>query len=237
MLSELNYTQVEGYGALFRSGVEIAELNAALTAFNLEMPTVHLALHKLLTVPDRIVALSKRIGFQIIVIPNVPQNQRPQKPAAWADHGHTIAEAARPLRDAGLEVLYHTHDYEVCPLEDGSNALDHILEADPELQIQFDPAWAFRAKQDPARIIEHYGHRIRAAHIKDVAQAGQNIQENGWADVGQGAMDWNAIWSALNAANVQFRVVEHNAPADHWRFARRSINAIRNLDAQSFVMT
>lgn len=234
MLSELRYTQVEGYGGLFRSGAEIAELEAALSAFNLKMPTVHMSLNKINTVPDRIVALAERFEIQKIVIPNFPPGWRPENSDGWKALGQEITVSARPLRDAGLDVIYHTHDNEILPLEDGSIAIDHILEADPDLQIQFDPAWAFKANMNPIHIIETYGDRIGAAHIKDVAKYGHNLQEHGWADVGTGIMNWDEIWQALDNANVNLRVVEHNNPADHWRFARRSMEAIRNLDARKF---
>lgn len=232
MLSEFGYSHVEGYGSQFRHGPYIAELQSALKAFGLRMPTVHFSLAKIQVVPDKIIAIAESFEIEGVVIPDVPMGLSLRTKDDWAGFGLEIAEAARPLRDAGLTVSYHNHDTELLELPDGSTPLAVLLDADPDLQIELDIAWAHKAFRDPVKEIETYGARIRGAHIKDVAALGKNLQEDGWADVGQGVLCWQKIWRALNAADVVNRVVEHNKPADHWRFAKRSIETLRELDHQ-----
>ena len=50
--------------------------------------------------------------------------------------------------------------------------------------------------------------------------------EDGWADVGHGALDWPPILAAINAAGMRTFIVEHDKPSDAERFARRSYETI-----------
>ena len=53
-----------------------------------------------------------------------------------------------------------------------------------------------------------------------------NANEDGWADVGHGTVDWAGLIKAFrekSAAKVY--VMEHDNPSDVERFARRSIEA------------
>jgi sugar phosphate isomerase/epimerase len=141
-----------------------------------------------------------------------------------------------PLRDAGLTVAYHNQDYEFEMLEDGSTPLNHLLTADPDLLLELDLGWAWRAGRDPVQLIEQYASRLWAVHLKDVAPFGQKREEHGWADVGTGVLPWTQIWQALNQASVPLRFVEHNGPADHWRFADQSKGMIDALEADRQVV-
>ena len=71
--------------------------------------------------------------------------------------------------------------------------------------------------------------RIAAAHIKDIAPEGECVDEDGWADVGHGVMDWTAIMAALRKTDARWFVMEHDNPKDHSRFASRSIETARGL--------
>ena len=72
-----------------------------------------------------------------------------------------------------------------------------IFEGGPELEWEMDVAWVIRGGADPLAWIEKYKDRITAAHVKDIAPAGENTDEDGWADVGHGTVDWKAIMAAL----------------------------------------
>ncbi|MDP5358947.1 MAG: sugar phosphate isomerase/epimerase, partial [Paracoccaceae bacterium] len=82
---------------------------------------------------------------------------------------------------------------------------------------------------DPVAWIKKYAGRISTVHVKDIAPDGQCTDEDGWADVGHGIMEWPAIHAALQAAGVDHYVVEHDNPKDDRRFATRSLAAIQNF--------
>ena len=78
---------------------------------------------------------------------------------------------------------------------------------------------------DPLEWIETFGNRLTAVHVKDIAPEGENADEDGWADVGDGIVDWKALMAALRATPCKNFVMEHDNPKDAKRFAERSIAA------------
>ena len=55
------------------------------------------------------------------------------------------------------------------------------------------------------------------------------MDEDGWADVGDGVIDWRATFDALAKTNCRHFVAEHDNPSDGARFARRSIDFLNSL--------
>ena len=68
---------------------------------------------------------------------------------------------------------------------------------------------------------------MTAVHVKDIAPDGQNVDEDGWADVGHGTVNWAGLMVALRGTKCSNFVMEHDNPSDHARFATRSINAAK----------
>jgi len=101
-----------------------------------------------------------------------------------------------------------------------------ILEAAPEIGWEIDVAWVVRGNADPLEWIDRHGKRITVVHVKDIAPKGENADEDGWADVGHGTIDWKSIMKALREKTpAKVFVMEHDKPSDVGRFARRSIEA------------
>lgn len=86
-----------------------------------------------------------------------------------------------------------------------------------------------RGHADPVSWIESYGKRITAVHVKDIAPAGENADEDGWADVGHGTVDWKGLVAALERYNVQYYLVEHDNPNDIDRLITRSIASFNSF--------
>ncbi|MEL6677152.1 MAG: sugar phosphate isomerase/epimerase, partial [Pseudomonadota bacterium] len=139
--------------------------------------------------------------------------------------GRRAARAAMPLWDAGLTVGWHNHDFEVVPCADGSFPLDHIMDADPRMTLELDIAWVQIGGQDPFAWVEKYNDRLVAAHLKDIAPKGMAEDEDGWADLGQGVMDWAGLMKLLQKGSARYFIMEHDNPSDHVRFAERSLMA------------
>jgi sugar phosphate isomerase/epimerase len=70
---------------------------------------------------------------------------------------------------------------------------------------------------------------VTAAHVKDIAPAGQNLDQDGWADVGAGVLDWKDLWAACIAAGARHMVVEHDKPSDPGATARNSLSYLRSI--------
>ena len=73
------------------------------------------------------------------------------------------------------------------------------------------------------------GRALLMLSTKDIAPEGENEEEDGWADVGHGTLDWTGLTRALQGAGVDLFVMEHDKPADARRFAERSIAAFKGF--------
>ena len=220
MLSRLGYSYVEGYGGLYD---DAAGLRAQLDATGLQMPTGHFGLDMVEGDPARAIEVAKTLGIKHVLVPHIAQDLRPTDTAGWRAFGARLAKAGQPIIDAGLNFGWHNHDFELVAGADGVMPLDAMMEGGPSLSLELDLGWVQRAGQSPAAWVDKYADRLVAVHIKDIAPAGECLDEDGWADVGHGTMDWASITAALAAANVTHFVIEHDNPNDDERFARRSL--------------
>lgn len=229
MVSRLGYTEVEGYGALFADAALLAELKAGLAATGLAMPTGHFGLDMLEGEIGTVLGIARDIGLERIYCPHLAEGDRPDSGAGYETFGRRLAKAAEPYRAAGLGFGWHNHDFEVIPTPDGALPLDALFAGGPELEWEADVAWLVRGGADPLALVNTYGERISAVHIKDIAPAGTADDEDGWADVGHGTVDWPQLMAGLRRTPCRHFIMEHDNPNDAERFARRSLAAARRF--------
>lgn len=229
MLAWAGYTSVEGYGPVYADDAPLAATRAALSETGLTMPTCHVSLDMLETAPERLLEVARVLGIERVYCPYLLPADRPTDAAGWVAFGARLQAAGAPIRAAGLGFGWHNHDFEFALLPDGSLPQERIFEGGPDLEWEMDVAWVVRGGADPMTWIARHGHRITAAHVKDIAPKGENADEDGWADVGHGVVDWPALMPVLRAKGVRHFIMEHDNPADHIRFATRSLVAARSF--------
>jgi len=223
MLSHAGYKAVEGYGGIL---AQPEALKADLDRNGLTMVSSHMGLDDIEADPARALATARLLGMEAVFVPFVMPDDRPTDADGWRAFGKRIAKAGKPFKDAGIKFGWHNHDFEFVALSTGEMPIDLIADADASLMLELDLGWVARAGLDPVAWIEKYAGRIAAVHVKDIAPAGECAEEDGWADVGQGVLDWAAIHTALQTAGVDHYVIEHDNPSDDARFAQRSLAAV-----------
>jgi sugar phosphate isomerase/epimerase len=91
-----------------------------------------------------------------------------------------------------------------------------------------DLAWVVKGGEDPVKWMDKYGSRIVAIHVKDIAPPGEKLDEDGWADVGHGILDWKSLLAtAKQKTKARYFVAEHDKPSDPIRFARNAIASVK----------
>lgn len=231
LLKAAGYSAVEGYGALYADEASVRELTDNLAASGLTMPTGHFSLAMLEDEPERVLEIAKTLGIETIYCPHITPEQRPDTGAGWRDFGARLQEIGQPYRDAGLGFGWHNHDFEFRPSSDGAIPQVALFEGGPDLEWEADLAWVAKGGADPAEYVRAFAGRLTAVHLKDIAPAGEKADEDGWADLGDGVMDWKGLMTALRRTGVRYFVIEHDNPSDLRRFAERSIAAARKLSA------
>lgn len=225
-LKELGYTQVEGYGGLY---ADVPDLPEALKASGLTMPTGHFGLDGLKDT-SATMKLAEQLGVKALFCPAVPQDQRTQGEDGWKALADTLAGLGETYNKAGFEFGWHNHAFEFVPTTSGKMPLELILDGAPNIVWQHDIAWTVKGGQDPLKWIDRYADRMVAVHLKDIAPEGECLDEDGWADVGHGTMDWDGLMKAITSkTKCKYFVVEHDNPKDAARSAARSIEAARKL--------
>ena len=223
MLAGIGYENVEPFGGLFN---DTAALKAALDRHGLKAPSAHIGAPMLREDFAGTVAKVKDLGVELMIVPAVPPAERVQDAAGWDALGRELAGWAHQAADQGLRFAWHNHAFEFAPLPDGSMPFERILGDDPALLWQADIAWVMRGEQDPIRWIERYAPRVVSFHVKDIAPAGECADEDGWADVGHGTMDWGKLLPVMRATPATLYTVEHDNPNDDARFARRAFATV-----------
>jgi len=225
-LADLGYAQVEGFGGNYE---DAAGFRALLDQNGLSMPSGHFSVDMLENEPEKALAIAKTLGITRIYCPYLDAADRPGDAAGWAAFAGRLEAIGEVMRAGGVAFGWHNHDFEFVACEDGTIPMQAILDGAPNIDWEADIAWIIRGGADPFDWINANKGRITAAHVKDIAPAGECEDEDGWSDVGHGTVDWAALIEALKAADVDLFVMEHDNPSDATRFATRSIEALRDM--------
>ena len=230
VVAAAGYRNVEGIGAHLD---DAANVKAKLDARNLKFSSSHVGLAALRERPDAVIAACRTLGFTQLFMPAVPPEQRDMDASGWRALGRELGALAVRFADAGIRLGYHNHNWELRPKDAARNALE-LLFAEAEgtpLTWQADVAWLARGGAVPDEWLHRYRDRLASAHVKDIAPAGTKLDEDGWADVGAGVLDWHALWRTCRDCGAQSMVVEHDRPSDPARCARASFAWLANLQA------
>jgi sugar phosphate isomerase/epimerase len=226
MLKSLGYGEVEGYGGVYG---DLPALKAALAAAGLRMPTGHFGLDMIENEPAKVLEIVRAAGMSAVFCPYIAEPDRPTDAAGWRAFGARLEKAGKPLVDAGLTFGWHNHHFEFFPLADGSLPMEHIFAGGPSLAWEADIAWIVVGGANPLAWLERYSNRLAAVHVKDIAPKGECADEDGWADVGQGTMDWRGLFKFLASTPAKHFILEHDKPSDDRRFASRSMEFLKTL--------
>lgn len=196
------------------------EMNALLEETGLSVVSTHVDINTLRTDLESVITFNQAVGNTNIVMPYLAEEDRPTDAAGWQALGAELGEIGGQLQEAGMQLAYHNHDFEMEELE-GELVIDHLLDAaEPEnLMWQADIAWIDRGGQDPAQLLTDHAGRVISVHAKDNYPEGEGEDEGGFATVGSGTIDWSSVLPAAVEAGVQYYIVEHDSPTDYQTIA------------------
>jgi sugar phosphate isomerase/epimerase len=135
-----------------------------------------------------------------------------KRTARLANH---IGEAAKR---AGLQFVYHNHNFEFAKQEGGVVCYDVLLrETDPDLvKFEIDCGWMIFAGRNPIDYFKKYPNRFPMIHVKDF------LPDNGTAssdkapmlgaELGHGVVDYKPIFAAAKAEGLKHYFVEQEGP-------------------------
>lgn len=223
MIAGAGYAQVEGYRDNLK---DPAALQKLLSDNNLRLVSLHIGLDELRNSMRETLELVSTLDVNHIVCPYLSEEQRPTDQAGWSGLAGELADINAQISSVGRDFAWHNHDFEFIRLADNCLPMRTLLDEAPDMHWEIDLGWIARVGQDPASWLRTYLDRISAVHFKDVAPEGECENEDGWADVGHGTVDWQEVVSDLKGSDCEFFIAEHDNPTDVTRFAERSFKAI-----------
>lgn len=225
-LAALGYRRVEPYGAMLADADGLAR---SLATHGMTAPSCHVSLDALTDDLDGTVQAARTTGTRLLIVPAIPPSERNKDADGWRAFGRGLGDLQATLARHDIRLAWHNHDFEFARTADGEVPLALMLDAAPGLLWEADIGWVARAGEDIPTWLGRYADRVVAIHLKDLAPAGENADEDGWADIGHGTMDWPRLVPLLTATQAELFVAEHDNPSDYERFARRSRETVAAL--------
>lgn len=216
-VADIGYTDVEcaGYREGSFYGMSPAEFKKMLDDNGLKMRSGHIMTGR--TMPEVKRTLSNDWEAALEDFKNVGQEAvfcgyfMPEERKSLDDYKQ-IAElfnkCGEKAKEYGLLFGHHNHDFEFEPI-DGQSPMDILFkETDPDkVFFELDLYWTKKAGQDSISLFEKYPGRFPYWHVKDM----NNEQEQFFAEVGSGIIDFPAIFAKAETAGLKHFYVEQDA--------------------------
>jgi len=219
-LHEIGYVEVEsaGYGSLTAK-----EFRGLLDEAGLVCPSAHLPFDpaNLNKAFDDAHALGAKYAVSsymraLVLGADVPKSILAQgitldEAKRTAELANRIGEAAQK---AGLQFVYHNHNFEFADVGNGQIGYDLILkDTDPKhVKFEIDCGWMIFAGHDPVSYFKKYPGRIPMIHVKDFLSAQKGATDMRGAELGHGTVDYKPVFAAAEKAGLQHYFVEQEGP-------------------------
>ena len=180
-------TPVQLHNLLARTGIELAAVHTGFKAIDQA---------------DQLCAYIHRAGCHYLICSGVGDPARGQ--VAYEEAAPKFSAVAERAKGLGITFCYHNHSWEFQKFG-GKTGFEILFEnADPRFVYAcVDTFWAKHAGQDPAALLEKWLPRVAFVHLDDV--------KNGrFAELGQGVLDWPAIFRVLAPADLPWYCVEQD---------------------------
>jgi sugar phosphate isomerase/epimerase len=212
----IGYQWMEGFG--YENGTILGktpqEFSKIITDLGMSLPSMH-AVTELTTSGGKSAIMdamrkaaedSKTAGAQYLVYAYLNETERTSLDD-YKRHAETFNQFGEICKEVGLQFAYHNHDFEFETFED-TIAYDYLIEnTDPELvKFELDLYWITKAGYNPIEYFEKANGRIELWHVKDM----NNQEEKFFAPVGQGIIDFEAIFTKKDVSGMKFFFVEQD---------------------------
>lgn len=200
------------------------QLRALLDANGLSAPSGHISNQLFAAEPEKMADVAAAMGHKYLVIPWTDEHERSIDD--YHRHAESFNRWGEICKAAGLQFAYHNHDFEFHET-DGILPYDLLLEeTDPSVvAFELDLAWAQKGNADSVGYFNKWPGRFPLLHVKDMNAEGNEV------DIGDGDVDFAAIFAAAETGGVKHGFVERDNPVD------AAISIKNNFDAISPIWT
>ena len=202
-VAEMGYdcVQVSGIGP----DIPAHEVADICKGNNVEIAITHTAPDRIRNDTAQVIQDHKTMGAKYIGVGAVPWNTRLVK-QGYVDFVKDFAPAAKVIKEAGLQFMYHNHDFEFARF-DGQLAMDYLVENFPDTGFTLDTYWVQMGGGDSAWWIKKLAGRVDVIHVKDliIVDGRQRM-----AEILEGNLNWETIFAACKESGVKYAMVEQD---------------------------
>jgi len=219
MIKAAGYDYVELNGRNFAQ-TPPAELRAMLDDVGLPAPSTHISLDDLRGDLNGLAKTCATLGCEYAIVPYIAEDQRSYED--WKSHAALMNQAGAKLRDNGVKLAYHNHQFEFDDLGGGTNAMEILMNegASENLDFQIDLFWTYLADIDIPALFAKYPGRFKLCHIKDMkanradfANASyDDISNKLMVNVGEGVMPFESYFALNDLSGMTYFIAEHDSP-------------------------
>lgn len=155
-------------------GLEPEFIKNTLDEIGLIPISAHVPLIEMMEDAQGIADIYKKIGVTYIAVPYLPEEYRPNTPG-YETVLKEMTRIGQVMKDNGMKLEYHNHDFEFVKLSDGTFGFDDIYTQISEelLKVEPDLCWIKVAGQSPVEYLKKYGARCEVVHLKDFIKEGK----------------------------------------------------------------
>lgn len=221
LVARIGYSEVELAGLFDRTPRQFRE---TLDRVGLAAPATHHGIDVFRDGFDEAAEAAAALGHRYLVLPSLPRASLASLDAirGLADDMNEFGERCRT---AGMRFAFHNHATELQRVE-GEVPLRVLLErTDAELvTFEVDLFWMVHGGGDPLDYFDTYPGRFELCHVKDRTADGEMV------DVGDGVIDFPAIFARADRAGLKHFFVEHDSPDDAAGSIAASYGHLAQLD-------
>lgn len=211
MVKAAGFTDIE-FSNLF--GKTAVELRALIDERAIKCSSFGVSYDDFVNKTETVAQNAKTLGAQYVRVAGMPHKGalKPEEMQKAIDDFNRVGKILK--QQYGLIFVYHNHGFEFEPYKDGTLYDYLVQQTNPKyVSFEMDILWAYFPGQDPAKLLEKYGHRYKLMHLKDLKKgekgdfSGGTSQDNDVA-LGTGQIDIPAILKAAKKARVQHYYIE-----------------------------
>lgn len=210
-IAKIGFKKIEPFGFDGKQvfGMSASEMNQVCKDLGLKFVSGHIDYNLFNENWETALEYMNTVGQEYAVWPWLPPERR--NVDSYKQIAEILNKAGEKSKPAGVQVCYHNHDFEFDNL-DGQVPMDILAnETDADLvKFELDLYWVSKAGEDQVEQFNKFKGRVPLWHVKDMA----DTPERGFAEVGEGVIDYRSIFAAKEVSGMKHFFVEQDQSED-----------------------
>jgi sugar phosphate isomerase/epimerase len=228
-LHGIGYSEVETYWNIYTHPAP--QLKKMINDHGMEVHSGHFDYEGL----EQKLDYAKALGVTYMICPMLPKEMWTSLDGfkKAADQFNVWGEKVRQMN---MQFGFHNHNYEFRKFGETTGFETLMSRTDPHLvALEMDCYWITQSGNDPVKMMDELGHRVKALHLKDRKPGfptSQDLNQSAehFTPVGTGTIDYKAVLAAAERNGVQRLFVEQDStegpPIEALRTSFENLRAI-----------